>query len=52
MIYFLETDIPNNKKLKKSLENVFGLGKKQIDFICKKSGISRNLKTSDLPSDK
>ena len=44
MIYLLETDIPNNKKLKKSLENVYGLGKKQIDFICKKSGFFKKFK--------
>ena len=51
MIYFLETDIPNNKKLKKSLENVFGLGKnKSILFV--KIRDFKKFKTSDLTGDK
>ena len=52
MVYFLDTEISNTKKLRKSLENVFGLGKKKTDLICKKFGISKNLKTSDLSNRK
>ena len=48
MVYFLDTEIPNTKNLKKSLKSVFGLGKKKIDLICKQLGIAKNLKTSDL----
>ena len=48
MVYFLDTEIPNTKKLKKSLKKVFGLGKKKTELICKKFGIAKNLKTSDL----
>jgi small subunit ribosomal protein S13 len=48
MIYFLDTEIPNNKKLRKSLKNVFGLGNKKTDLICKKFGIAKNSKPSDL----
>ena len=48
MVYFLDTEISNTKKLRKALENVFGLGKKKNDLICKKYGIAKNLKTSDL----
>ena len=50
MVYFLETEIPNNKKTQKSLESVFGIGKKQTELICKKSGIAKNYKASDLSS--
>ena len=48
MVYFLETEIPNNKKVQKSLESVFGIGKNKTKLICKKSGISKNYKASDL----
>ena len=48
MIYFLETEIPNSKKVNKSLKNVYGIGKKKTNLICKKLGISKNLKTDDL----
>jgi len=48
MIYFLETEISNTKKVNKSLENVYGIGKKKINLICKKLGIAKNLQTSDL----
>lgn len=48
MIYFLETEIPNNKKINKSLKSVYGLGKKQSNIICKKLGIIKTTKTSNL----
>ena len=48
MIYFLETEIPNTKKVNKSLKNVYGIGKKKTNSICKKLGIAKNLQTDDL----
>lgn len=48
MIYFLETEISNTKKVQQSLKNVFGIGKKKTKLICKKSGISKNYIASDL----
>ena len=48
MVYFLDTEISNAKKLNKSLQNIFGFGKKKTNLICKKFGIAKNLKTSDL----
>ena len=48
MIYFLETEIPNNKKINKSLKSVYGLGKKQSNIICKKLGIIKTTKTLNL----
>ena len=48
MIYFLETEIPNTKKVNKSLKNVYGIGKKKTNLICKKLGIAKNLQTDDL----
>ena len=50
MIYFLETEIPNTKKVNKSLKNVYGLGKKKTNLICKKLGIAKNSQTDDLSS--
>ena len=42
MIYFLETEIPNTKKVNKSLKNVYGIGKKKTNLICKKLGIGNS----------
>ena len=48
MIYVLETEIADSTKLRKSLKNIYGLGKKRSNLICKKLGIAENLQTSQL----
>ena len=36
MVYFLDTEISNTKKLNKSLQNIFGFGKKKNKFNLQK----------------
>ena len=48
MVYFLETEISNNQNSRKSLKSVFGIGQKKTNLICKKIGIAKNSKISDL----
>lgn len=51
MIYIFETEILNNKSLIFSLKKIYGLGKFQTTFLCKKLGFSQNLKTSELTNE-
>ena len=51
MIYIFETEILNNKPLIFSLRKVYGLGKYQTIWLCKKLGFSQNLKTSELTTE-
>ena len=51
MVYLLETDISSKKSVHISLREVYGIGKTMAILICKKAGISKNLKTFNL-SDK
>ena len=51
MIYIFETEISNLKTVQFSLKQIYGLGKFQTLIICKKLGLSKNLKTSNLTND-
>ena len=48
MIYIFETEILNNKTLKVSLQQIYGLGKEQAILICKNLGYSENFLTGNL----
>ena len=48
MIYFLETDISFKKSVYISIKEVYGIGKKTAILVCKKAGLSKNLKTFEL----
>ena len=48
MLYLFEFELPENKSIKFSLQYIFGIGKFQSQFICKKLGFSINLKTKFL----
>lgn len=52
MIYILETDIIANKSLYFSLRKIYGLGKRKATFLCKMLGLSPNLKTEELSTEK
>ena len=52
MIYILETDISLKKSIYFSLKKVYGLGKHKTAFLCKRLGLSPNLKTKKLSSEK
>lgn len=52
MIYILETDILATKPLYFSLRKIYGLGKYKTTFLCKMLGLSPNLKTEKLSSEK
>ena len=51
MIYIFETEIVNSKPVKFSLQNIYGLGKYQTNFICKKLGFSKNYKVNNLSNE-
>jgi len=48
MVYLLGSQLPNNKKLNKSLTSIFGIGQGQSNKICKKLGFSPRLKAEEL----
>ena len=48
MVYFLETDISNTKKIRYSLKKIYGLGHSSLDSICYKLGITKNTRICDL----
>ena len=48
MIYLFESELPKNKSLSFALQSIYGLGKVQSFFICKKLGFSKNLMVKDL----
>lgn len=51
MVYIFETEILNSKPVKFSLQNIYGLGKYQTNFICKKLGFTKNCKILDLSNE-
>ena len=51
MIYIFETEILNSKPVKFSLQSIYGLGKYQTNFICKKLGFSKNCKVNNLSNE-
>lgn len=48
MVYILETEISNTKKIRKSLIGIYGLGKNNSKLICKQLGLAKNVCISDL----
>ena len=48
MVYLLENDLKKDKLLYIALQNIYGIGKKQAIYFCKKLGLSTNLKVHEL----
>jgi small subunit ribosomal protein S13 len=48
MVYLFESELPENKSILLSLTHIYGIGKSNSFFICKKLGFSRNLKIKNL----
>ena len=48
MLYFLETQLPEQKSVYFALTKIYGIGKTTAFVICKKLGFSINLKIKDL----
>lgn len=48
MVYLFDSELPKNKLLPFALVNIYGIGKANALFICKKLGFSRNLTVNDL----
>lgn len=51
MIYIFDTELIENKLVFNALKQIYGIGKKRSDFICKKLGVSKNLKVKNLSKD-
>ena len=51
MVYLFESELAKNKLLSFALQSIYGLGKKNALFICKKLGFSKNLIVKDLSKD-
>ena len=48
MVYLFDSELPKSKSLLFALSNIYGIGKANSLFICKKLGFSRNLVVNDL----
>lgn len=48
MLYIFESEIPENKSVEFSLQYIYGIGKFQSSYICKKLGFSINYKINFL----
>jgi len=48
MVYLFESELPENKSIFFAMTHVFGIGKSQALFTCKKLGFSKNLKVKNL----
>lgn len=48
MIYFLDTQLPDNKPILMALTNIYGINKKTALKICQKLGFCNNFKVKDL----
>ena len=48
MIYILESELLKKQSVQFGLTNIFGIGKLNAFFICKKLGFSKNLKVENL----
>ena len=48
MVYFLESNIPDNKSVEFALTYVYGLGPHQSFLITKRLGFAKNLKVKNL----
>lgn len=50
MIYFLDTQLPENKSIQVALTHIYGINKKTSTIICQKLGFCMNLKVKNLTS--
>ena len=48
MVYLFESELPKNKLISFALSSIYGIGKANSFFICKKLGFSSNLTLKDL----
>lgn len=48
MVYLFESELQNSRMLPFALISIYGIGKANAVFICKKLGFSRNMKVKDL----
>lgn len=48
MVYLFESKLPDNKSVCFGLMSIYGMGKYRSFLICKKVGLSLNLKIKDL----
>lgn len=48
MVYLFESELPEKKSIFFAMTQIFGIGKSQAFFICKKLGFSKNLKVKSL----
>ncbi len=48
MIYLIESKLPENMSIFFALQQIYGIGKNNSFFICKKLGFSINLKVKNL----
>jgi small subunit ribosomal protein S13 len=48
MVYLFESELSTNKKLPFALVTIYGVGRANALFICKKLGFSKNLTIKDL----
>nr|QYJ09278.1 ribosomal protein S13 [Pleurosigma sp. mgcode 4] len=51
MIYIFDTELIENKLVCYALKQIYGIGEKRSNFICKKLGFSYNLKVKNLSKD-
>jgi len=48
MIYLFESELPKNKSISFALSTIYGIGRANSFFLCKKLGLSSNLMVKDL----
>ena len=48
MVYLFESELSKNKTLLFALTSIYGIGKANSSFICKKLGLVKNLEVKDL----
>ena len=51
MLYIFETKLSESDSVFYALKNIYGLGKSQSFYFCKKLGFLTNLKIKDLSED-
>jgi small subunit ribosomal protein S13 len=51
MVYLAETELQKNMSVRMALTNVYGIGKKTSELICKKMGILYDFKVKELTTD-
>jgi small subunit ribosomal protein S13 len=48
MVYLFESELNENKSVYLSLTSIYGIGKANSSLICKKLGLSKNIKVKNL----